>query len=336
MDKFDLSKDVLDQFTEKEITPGEKKATKKKNISKNQKKKIKKKKKAYNKKKKNNKNNKKKLKEKMVVKKQKSVKKAFPEDYPQNYIEYGEKSLKTWKQYKENFYIGEELKYKMKYLGVTSGYLTLKTNTMKEITGKEVFHFSAHLKTANYYSFIYWLDDYLHSYLLRDRFLPLKHTLVQREKKQKVDDLQLFDHEKNRTFFLYKKIKKNKTVNKKKTPYIPTLFQDSFSGLYFLRGLPMYRGMKYYFPIVTRGKVWILNAFVDRKENIEVMGKKFEAYKILAETKFPGALEAKGAMTLWFSTNADRKLLKFKAKVKIGALEGNLVEAKDGKKVKAL
>ena len=147
--KFDLSKDVVAKFSEKEISPSLKKG-KKKTFKKN--KKIRKKTSTKKQEESDSKLLSKKIQKQVFTSEKKYV---YPDDYPKRFFKYDKKSKPVWAKFKSNFYVGEELTYKMKYIGVTAGYLTLKTNPLKEINGKEVFHFSAHLKTADYYSFIY-------------------------------------------------------------------------------------------------------------------------------------------------------------------------------------
>lgn len=255
-------------------------------------------------------------------------------DYPKKFIKFDRVSKKIWKGYKENIYINESAVYKMKYLGVTAGYITLNIDPMTRINDQESFHFKALVKTANYYSMIYWLNDTLNSYVSREEFLPVKYVLSQREKKQDIDDLQLFDREKLKTFFLYRKFKNGKTHKKNEVKSIPYYFQDSFSSIYFLRGLDMKIGSQIEYPIVNKARYWILKMKVVAIETLDIMGRDVQAFKIAAETKFPGVLKKSGDIFFWFATDSTRRLLKFEGKVKIGSIEGELVKFTPGTKLK--
>ncbi len=326
---FELSDDLLQKFSTENV---DKKITSK-SVKKKTRRKQKNPKKS-SKKKRHNKNKKGRVKhphpEKIGNKTE-----AIRKDYPSKFRKFDQLSKAIWDSYRENIYIGEQATYKMKYLGATAGYITLSVAPLTSLAGVEVYHFSAEVKTANYYSFIYWLNDSLHSYVKRDGFLPLKYILAQREKKQDIDDLQLFDHEKLQTIFLYRKLKKGKETKKKKIADIPFYFQDSFSSLYFVRGLRLEVGKVYQYPIVNKAKYWLLKMRVVKKEKIEIMDKDVWAYKIAAETKFPGVLKKTGDIFFWYSTDKDQRLLKFKGKVKIGALYGELVKFKAGKRLEA-
>jgi hypothetical protein len=74
----------------------------------------------------------------------------------------------------------------------------------------------------------------------------------------------------------------------------------------------------------------MLTIKVTGRETIEVNGKKISAIRLDAETQFPGVLSKKGDITFWYSDDQSRRLLKFGGKVKIGTVEGELIEYSSG------
>lgn len=259
---------------------------------------------------------------------------AYPADYPKDYVQYDQHSKLIWSKFKPFFFKGEQTIMSVTYLGVTAGYITITSKNVMNINNKVAYNYHARFKSSDSYSYFYWLDDQLNTFVEKDTFLPIKYTLIQREKKQDVDDLQLFDFEKLRTFTFYKRVKQDSNKDEKLNVYIPKYAQDSFSALQFVRGLPLKKGEKYDFPVVTRGKVWLLKVEVMGVETIEVMDKEISAIKIKAETHFPGVLKKSGDIFFWYSNDEIRKLMKFQAKIKIGSINGEIVEYKPGEKVK--
>lgn len=259
---------------------------------------------------------------------------AYPEDYPKDYIQYDKQSKPIWSMFKPFFFKGEQTILSVSYLGVTAGYITITSKNVMNINDKVAYNYHARFKSSDSYSYFYWLDDQLNTFVEKDTFLPIKYTLIQREKKQDVDDLQLFDFQKLKTYTFYKRIKKESNKDEKLSVYIPKYAQDSFSALQFVRGLPLKKGDKYDFPVLTRGKVWLLKVEVLGTEIIEVMDQEVSAIKIKAETHFPGVLKKSGDIFFWYSNDELRKLMKFQAKVKIGSIQGEIVEYKNGEKVK--
>lgn len=259
---------------------------------------------------------------------------VYPADYPEEYKGYDLKSKNVWERFTPKFYSGEQSVMAITYMGVTAGYITITSKGLAKIKDKTVYHYYARFKSNDAFRYFYWLDDYIESYVEKDTFLPLKYQLVQREKKQNVDDLQLFDFEKMMTYHWFKKVKDGQTKNDKIEKPLPRYAQDSFSALQFVRGLPLNKGDTYELPVVTRGKIWMLKVEVDGVESTTVSGKSVKAIKIRAETSFPGVLKQSGYIIFWYGPDADRKLLKFQAKVKIGSIYGELTDYKPGVLVK--
>ncbi|MDD0854091.1 DUF3108 domain-containing protein [Halobacteriovorax sp. GB3] len=257
----------------------------------------------------------------------------YPDDYPEIYKDYDRESKKTWKKRSPLFYEGEEFTIAVRYLGITAGHIKLQSRGRVMLGDKEAYHVKGILKSASFYEYVYKLEDTVETFMATDNLIPLKYTLFQRESGQNVDDLQVFDQDKLKTYFWYKRVKDGKIKKREKNEYIPRYFQDSFSALYFARGLPLKIGDEYRFPVVTRAKLWMLKMKVDKRESIVVNGKKYDALKIKAETRFPGVLKKKGDIIFWYSADETRKLLKFEAKVKIGAIEGELINYKTGDKI---
>lgn len=250
--------------------------------------------------------------------------------YPEAFPKYDAKSEKIWPLVKPKIFVGEKFTFKVGYLGITAGYIQLTTEKPVKIGAEDVFHFSAKMRSARYYSYIYSLDDSISSYVRKKDFIPMKYVLAQRESSQTVDDLQLFDTDDLKTYHWYKRIKHGKLKEVELSKYIPRYFQDSYSALHFVRALPLEIGDVYEFPIVTRGKIWILKLKVEREEKIEVMDEEIAALRINAETRFPGVLEKRGDILFWFSADKYKKLLKFEAQVKIGSISGEIVEYQSG------
>jgi hypothetical protein len=248
------------------------------------------------------------------------------EPYPEEFHQYDQISKKIWPKSQAIIGMGEKFVFQLSYIGLTAGHIQIETKKQVKIGDQDAFHFSAKLRSARYYSYIYSLDDSLDSYVSQKKFLPIKYVLAQRESSQVVDDLQLFDVDELKTYHWYKRVKQGKLKEVELTKHIPSYFQDSFSALHFVRSLPLKEGDVYEFPIVTRGKIWKLKLKVEETEKIEIMDEEVSAIRINAETRFPGVLEKKGDILFWFSADKKKKLLKFEAQVKIGTVSGELIE----------
>ncbi len=250
----------------------------------------------------------------------------FPKDYPELLKGYDPKYKKYWESFRPIMNKGEEFVFKASYLGITAGYMKMTTVEDAVVANREVYHVSGHLTSAEYYRMIYSVDDRIDTYIDKKTFTPMKYSLIQRESKQSVDDLQIFDRDNYQSHFWYKRIKKDAMKDEQKTDFIPRLFQDSFSALHFVRGLPLKVGSYFEFPVYTRAKIWIIKLWVEEEEDISVAGTDYKTFRIRAQTHFPGVLKANDDIYFWFTSTPERLPVKFKAKVKIGSIAGELVK----------
>jgi hypothetical protein len=255
---------------------------------------------------------------------------VYPSDFPESFKTYDSNTKKVCEKFKPLFFQGEQSILAISYLGVTAGYITVSSLNIIKMGDRDTYHYTARFKSRDAYRYFYWLDDSLETFIEKSTFLPIKYSLVQREKIQNVDDLQLFDFKKLKTWNWYKRVKEGANADVKEENYIPRYIQDSFSALQFTRGLPLVKGDKYDFPVVTRGKAWLLKIEVMGEETTSVNDQNVKAILLKAETHFPGVLQKNGDINFWYSADAVRKLLKFKAKVKLGSIYGELVDYKSG------
>ena len=264
-------------------------------------------------------------------KKKKTLKQVFqyPPEYKEELKALDKESEKFWYKYQPILFEGEKMILDISYGGVSTGKITINTLSSTKLGEEDVFHINTRIKTADFYSYLYELDDYCDSYLTKKDFRPLKFSLIQRESSQDIDDLQLFDLNELKTYSFYKRVTSEKEKKSKKVKTIPRYFQDPFSVIYFLRGLPMDIGNSYVIPLVNQGKVEILSAKVERKEVLSTKIGEREAYVLKIFTKAKGKTIKGGEMTFWFSTDEKRIFLKFKAKIKLGSINGEILEYKN-------
>jgi hypothetical protein len=253
--------------------------------------------------------------------------KAPPKDYPKEFYEINEKARKVWDLYRPNHFINQKVFLDITYLGMTVGKIMIQNQGKKMINDKEVWHFHARFKSAPFYSNIYELDDTVDTYVTTDKFLATRYSLVQRESKQDVDDLQLHDRDQFKTFWFYHQKKSNGSVKDKKLEgFIPYFSTDPFSVLFLYQGLPLANNDVYEIPLINKGKILMLKSVVEGREVVETKKGKKKAIRVHATTKYSGETLKSGDLTFWFTDDAERLLIKAKAKIKIGAVVAELVE----------
>lgn len=253
--------------------------------------------------------------------------KGPPADYPPELLAMNAKAKKVWELYKPNPEADTKVYLDINYLGMTVGKIAVSNKGRKMINGKEVWHFHARFKSAPFYSNIYELDDTVDTYVTTDQFLSIRYSLIQRESKQNVDDLQLHDRDQFKTFWFYHQKKSDGAIKDKKVEKpIPFYSIDPFSVLFFYQGLPLTNADVYEIPIINKGKMLILRSVVEGREKIETANGEKDAIRVHATTKYTGETLKSGDLYFWFSDDGKRTLLKVQAKIKIGSVTGEIVE----------
>ncbi len=252
---------------------------------------------------------------------------TMPTDYPESYHQLDVKSKPLWDQVKPPVRKGEKSTYSIRYFGVTVGDVVIENMGMTKVAERSAFYYQLRFKSASFYSSIYFLDDLLESYIDTQTLTPLKYSVRQREKKQDVDDLQLFSPSERKTYFWYRRLKKVDGSEKKKEAqaYTPRYFLDQFSGFHFIRGLPLRDLRSLEFPLVSRAELSLMQVRYLKDETIEIMGKDIPAVKIAVEVKLHDGLKKKGDLNFWYEAGGQNRLLKFEGKIKIGTVKGELV-----------
>ena len=259
-----------------------------------------------------------------TTKEEPTFEEIYPEDYPEKLKKHDESSNSFWSDFSPVLFTGEKYVFNITYLGVNTGKITISTKRETQIGDNFAYHVNARVKTADFYSYLYEIDDNCDSYIGKDLFLPLKFSLIQRQSSQDIDDLQLFDHVKMKAYSFYKRVTKKKKKKKKTSEFIPRYFQDPLSVIYFVRGLPMNSNKKYTIPIVNQGKVEVLNAQYEKTEIIKTKLGKKKAFRVKIDTKHEGETIKGGSMIFWYSADDKKMFLKFEAKIKIGSISGEI------------
>lgn len=255
---------------------------------------------------------------------------ALPHDYPEDLKKLADKVKTTWQQFKPISRPGENMVIEVSFLGIKVGNLAVSQLPTVIIAGREALHYKVRFKTERFYESFYKIDDTLESFVLKENHLPLRYSLIQRESGQSVDDLQLFDYDKLKTYHWYKKLKNETEKKEEKEEWIPPYVQDALSAMQFARGLPLEKGKVYEFPVMNRAKLWMTKITIVGPSEAKYGKNWLKAIKVKIENTLLENKEKKTVVEFWYSDDADKKLLKFLSKLKIGSVEGVLLSYENG------
>jgi uncharacterized protein DUF3108 len=104
---------------------------------------------------------------------------------------------------------------------------------------------------------------------------------------------------------------------------IPACVTDVMSGFYYVGSLPLAPGESFVFPINDGGATGEITATVEGHEQVKTAAGVFPTLRVRAIAT-GGPLKNKGRVWVWYSDDAQRIPVQFKAKVKWGTLNVRL------------
>ncbi len=225
------------------------------------------------------------------------------------------------------FKVGEHYSFDITYFGATAGIMEMDILPNVTVNGRDCYHVQARARTAPVFDLFYRLNDVAESYLDSSALLSHKFSLKLDESLQQREVLELYDQKAKKVYFWSKldHKKKGKSQEQFESP-ISEFTQDSISAFYYLRTLPLEVGKVYPFPLVLNGRLTNVQVTVVRKEELNTKIGTFPTIVVKPEAVIEGVLKSAGDSFIWISDDAERRILKIDAKIKVGKVIGYLRE----------
>ena len=233
----------------------------------------------------------------------------------------------------EPIWVGEKLTLDVSWLGLSAGEATLETLPFKSINDRKVYHIKGTALNSKLVSLIYGFNDTIETFMDFEGLFSHRFHTVLDESAQSRDCLELYDSEKQQTYFWsrWNHKKRGYSETKQFFPMTP-LAQDSLSALYYIRTLPLKDGGEYFFPVVSEGKTWEGSIKVIRREVIDTPLGKMKTIVVKPETKYQGILQKTGDSFVWLTDDDRHYLVHLEAKIKIGYVVANIMKVEPGEK----
>jgi hypothetical protein len=219
------------------------------------------------------------------------------------------------------FQVGERLAYDIRYIGVTAAHVEMSVLPEKQVNTRTVFPIQAKIKTVPVFELVYRVNDTVISYWDSQGMFSHRFTMDLDESKQSRKLIELYDYDKNKSFFWNRIDHVEKGFMEQKETYdIKPWSQDPLSSMYFMRvsALPTDPAVEFRYPTVLDGKPWETALRFLRKETIYAAGQDREALVYHIDNYQNGELKNRDN-TLWISNDSHRYILRLETKVKVGS-----------------
>lgn len=222
---------------------------------------------------------------------------------------------------------GERTVFDITYFGATAGQLELLVLPSKVVANRLSYHFRAIATSTSVFSLFYRVNDVAESFMDTEGLFSHKYSLKLDESRQQRDVLELYDYGKKKAYYWSKwEVQGKEPKNEQSEIPLETYTQDGLSSFFYVRTLPLEVGKVYEFPVVNNGKLRTVRVTVVGKEDLSTRIGAFPAVKLKPEVVLDGVLQNQGDSFMWISDDAQRRLLKVDAKIRVGSVIAYLRE----------
>jgi hypothetical protein len=222
---------------------------------------------------------------------------------------------------------GERTLLDITYFGATAGQLELTVLPSKVVSDRLSYHFRAKASSTSVFSLFYRVNDVAESFMDTEGLFSHKYSLKLDESKQQREVLELYDHRKKKAYYWSKLEHTDKGVHSEQSEIDLVPFtQDGLSAFFYVRTLPLEVGKVFEFPVVNNGKLRTVRITVVREEKLSTKIGDFPSFVLKPEVVLDGILQNSGESFMWISNDAQRRILKMDAKIKVGSVIGYLRE----------
>jgi hypothetical protein len=226
------------------------------------------------------------------------------------------------------FRAGEELTFKVSWLGIAVGTATMKIEPHASDAGESIWRLISTARSLPFFDAFHKVDDYAESLFDPRTRLPSYFFMRQHEGQRRSRYEMIFDQ--SQRLVTYRKRDQPARFIATKTDV-----QDPLSVLYRVRSIPLTLGQSIVVPLFNKGKTWMTEVRILQRERLKLPVGQIDTIKIQPLLREAGIFHHQGDMFVWLSDDAQRVPVQLRSDIKIGAVKARLVEAKGVQLVQA-
>jgi hypothetical protein len=226
------------------------------------------------------------------------------------------------------FRAGEELTFKVSWLGIAVGTATMKIEPHASDAGESIWRLISTARSLPFFDAFHKVDDYAESLFDPRTRLPSYFFMRQHEGQRRSRYEMIFDQ--SQRLVTYRKRDQPARFIATKTDV-----QDPLSVLYRVRSIPLTLGQSIVVPLFNKGKTWMTEVRILQRERLKLPVGQIDTIKIQPLLREAGIFHHQGDMFVWLSDDAQRVPVQLRSDIKIGAVKARLVEAQGVQLVQA-
>jgi hypothetical protein len=218
---------------------------------------------------------------------------------------------------------GEKLFYRVEWLSVPAGKMSMEVLPLKEIGGEEAYHFVMTTTTSSFVDLFYELRQRTEAFT----DTAMRHSLSYRIETQGRKARQ------EQVYFDWRKMLATYEKNGKEEETVALLRGtfDPLSIFYAFRCHRLEAGKTIQVPVTDGKKCVMGKATVVRRERIRVGGKRYDTFLVEPDLKHIGGVfkQSKNAtLKIWFTADRSKVPVKVETRVNVGSFTAELISSK--------
>ncbi len=216
--------------------------------------------------------------------------------------------------------VGEKLVYSVRWLGVSSGYITLEVKEITQINNRSAYHIVAQAKPNSFFKFFYDVNYTVDSYIDTETLKSLRFH-KERILNGKVTDEKIeFLYPQNQAIWTYSSPPQKKELKLPENP------QDLLSSLYYMRLKKVSEDSVSQMGVIYGGSSWPIRIACNKIVEIKISGLGvFKAMLFSPVTDLTTHITGFQGLQAFLSLASKRLPILFKMPTKIGYLVGVLI-----------
>ena len=223
--------------------------------------------------------------------------------------------------------VGEKIKFRISYLGMTVGEAESEIKEIVEINGRKAYHAVLKVRSKSIVDLVYRVRDEHHSYIDTQHHHSLRYEKKINEGHYHVHEIMEYDQDEHIGYYY------SKTNNSRKEMFIPKNVQDQVSCGYWFGTQELKPNSKIVIPVNADEKNWELEILTHNVEKMKIKGVGiFDAIEVEPRIKFQGFFVKRGKIKAWVSLDKRRIPLMMKVKIPVlGHITAKLCEYSPGR-----
>lgn len=231
---------------------------------------------------------------------------------------------------KDPFRVGEKVVHQVQYYSINAGTMNLEVKPFATVNGRKTYNFAMQIRTSDWYSGIYSVDDRATILMDFENMIPTVFTLHVKETGQ-LKEARMLIEPRQATYWERKVTEKNGEEEKRLNWEILEYSQSLFSGLYYMRAFTWDVGTENQFRVADDNENLIFRGKVVRREKIKTAAGEFNALVLKPQVELKGKYKPVGDIFVWLSDDDRKFILRIESKIKIGSLVSEVIELDRGK-----